>query len=346
MSAFDPTASAPFRDRAAVLAACDALPEPDVEAIAAAAARNDRLTKPAGALGRLERLALWTAGWRQDPRPRLDRAQILIFAGDHGVAARGVSPYPSEVTAQMVANFETGGAAINQLARLQGASLTVRALNVGRPTADLSRAPAMTEADLLAALNAGWASVDPAADAICLGEMGIGNTTAAAALSAALFGGRGADWAGRGAGLDDAGLAQKAGVVDEALALHGDALADPLEALRRLGGQELAALAGATLRARHLRRPVLLDGFICTAAVAPLARLAPGALAHCLAGHRSVEPGHGRLLEALGLEPLLDLDLRLGEGSGAAIALGVLRAALACQDGMATFEEAGVSDRD
>lgn len=316
---------------------------PDAEAAAAARARDATLTKPPGALGRLESLALWWCGWRGVDRGRLERPQIVVFAADHGVVARGVSAFPAAVTAQMVANFRAGGAAINQLAQMLGARLDVVALEVGRPTADFTVAPAMTEAELAEAVAAGRAAVDPDADLLIPGEMGIGATTAAAALAAALLGGAGADWCGRGTGIDDAGLAAKVATVDEGLALHREALADPLEALRRLGGREIAAMAGAVVEARARRIPVLLDGFIACAAAAVPARMAPGALDHCVAGHRSAEQGHGRLLAALGLEPVLDLGMRLGEGSGGATAALLLRAALACHDGMATFAEAGVA---
>ncbi|SLN40533.1 nicotinate-nucleotide--dimethylbenzimidazole phosphoribosyltransferase [Roseisalinus antarcticus] len=320
------------------------LPAASAGVIAAAEARDAQLTKPPGALGRLEELAIWYAGWRGTARPTIEAPQIVIFAGNHGVAARGVSAFPPEVTVQMVANFEAGGAAINQLARAFGASMAVVALDLERPTADFTDAPAMTEAEVLAALQAGWSAVAEDADVFIAGEMGIGNTTSAAALAAALLGGTGADWAGRGTGLDTAGVALKAGVVDAGLAHHADHLADPIEALRRLGGRELAAMTGAILAARMARVPVILDGFIACSAAAVLARAAPGALDHAIAGHLSAEGAHARLLAALDKVPLLDLGLRLGEGSGAATALAVLKAAVACHSGMATFAEAGVSD--
>lgn len=319
------------------------LPAPDQAARAGAADRNAQLTKPPGALGRLEDLALWYAGWRGDARPRLAAPQIAIFAGNHGVVAQGVSAFPPQVTAQMVANFAAGGAAINQLARCFGARLTVTALDLDRPTADFTASPAMTEADCCAALSAGWAAVDPLADLLVTGEMGIGNTTSAAALAAALMGGTAADWVGRGTGVDDAGLARKRAAVDAGLARHPEARTAPLQALRSLGGRELAAMAGAITRARTLRIPVLLDGFICTAAAAVLEKTRAGALDHCLAGHVSQEPGHARLLAELDKAPLLSLGLRLGEGSGAALAIGVLQGAIACHSGMATFAEAGVA---
>lgn len=324
--------------------ACNDRPNGDEDAAQAAIARQAVLTKPPGSLGRLEEAAILLARWQAREKPALDRVHVLIFAGSHGVTARGVSAFPAEVTAQMVANFSAGGAAINQLAKQSGAILTVTPLEIERPTADFTQAPAMEEADFLTAVQTGFDAVPEGADLISLGEMGIGNTTAAAALAAVLFGGGGADWVGRGTGVDDAGLSRKAEAVDAALACHGEALSDPLEALRRVGGRELAAMFGAALSARQKRIPLLLDGFVCGAAVAPLARLGEDGLAHAIAGHVSAEPGHRKLLAELGLRPLLDLDMRLGEGSGACLAINILRAALACHSGMATFAEAGVSD--
>ena len=323
--------------------ACRTLPPGDAEAEAAAAARQATLTKPPGSLGHLETLVAWLARWQGRAMPRLDQVDIIVFAGNHGVTARGVSPYPAEVTAQMVANFRTGGAAINQLATLAQADLRIIPLDLDTPTADFTAAPAMTEAAFLAAFAAGQAAIRPGTDLLCLGEMGIGNTTAAAALAAALFGGTGADWAGRGTGVDDPGLARKIAAIDAGL--HRHAPTDPLDAARTLGGRELAAILGATLAARQHAIPVLLDGFVCTAAAAPLARLVPAGLAHCTAAHVSAEAAHRKLLAALGLPPLLDLGMRLGEGSGAAVAIPLLRAALACHAGMATFAEAAVTDR-
>lgn len=321
-----------------------ALPVADVASVDGARARNGQLTKPPGALGRLEDLAIWYAGWRGTARPVLERPQVVVFAGNHGIAARGVSAFPSDVTAQMVANFSAGGAAINQLARTFGARMDVVALDLDAPTADFTAGPAMSGAEVAAALAAGWTAVDPDADLLVAGEMGIGNTTVAAALACGLFGGDPGDWVGRGTGVGDDGLALKARVVAEGVARHAGVLGDPLQVLACLGGRELAAMAGAILRARVLRIPVILDGFICCAAAAVLERAAPGALDHCVAGHVSVEAGHGRLLAALDKAPLLSLGMRLGEGSGAALAIGVLKGAVACHSGMATFSEAGVSD--
>jgi nicotinate-nucleotide--dimethylbenzimidazole phosphoribosyltransferase len=325
-------------------AVLNSLPETDSAAVAAATARNGQLTKPPGALGRLEDLAIWYAGWRGDGRPRIEHPQVIVFAANHGVAARGVSAFPPEVTVQMVANFRAGGAAVNQLAQTFGARMDVHELQLDTPTADFTKAPAMTEAEFCDALAVGWQAVDAATDLLVVGEMGIGNTTAAAAVAAALFGGTPDSWVGRGTGVDAAGLALKAQVVAEGLALHAGVLGDALQVLRYLGGRELAAMAGAILRARVERIPVILDGFICTAAAAVLERAQPGALDHCVAGHMSDEAAHGRMLRELGKEPLLSLGLRLGEASGGTLAIGVLQAAVACHSGMATFAEAGVSD--
>ncbi|MFN7223616.1 MAG: nicotinate-nucleotide--dimethylbenzimidazole phosphoribosyltransferase [Paracoccaceae bacterium] len=318
-------------------------PGPDRAAQVAATARNAQLTKPPGALGRLEDLAIWLAGWQGRDKPKADAPQVVIFAGNHGVAARGVSAFPPEVTAQMVANFRHGGAAINQLSRSFGAKMTVHSLDLDHPTADFTQSPAMTEAEVVSALATGWMAVDPAADLLVTGEMGIGNTTSAAAIACALLGGAPEDWVGRGTGVDDHGLQRKADAVRAGLATHATALTNPLEVLRCLGGREIAAMAGAIARARAERVAVVLDGFICCAAALVLARAQDGALDHCLAGHVSAETAHGRLLAALGKEPLLNLGLRLGEGSGAALALGVVQGAVACHSGMATFAEAGVS---
>ena len=320
------------------------LPAADAAARQGAEERNSQLTKPPAALGRLEDLAIWYAGWRGDAKPTLTAPQIIIFAGNHGVCAQGVSAFPPEVTQQMVLNFQHGGAAINQLAKTFGAKMDVHALSLDTPTADFTADAAMSEDEVVAALLAGWNAVDPAADLLVTGEMGIGNTTSAAAIAAALFGGAADEWTGRGTGVDDDGLAVKTRVVAEGLARHSDVLDDPLQVLRCLGGRELAAMVGAIARARHLRIPVILDGFICSAAAATLEMAVTGALDHCVAGHVSAEAAHGKVLKNLGKEPLLALDMRLGEGSGAALAIGVLKGAVACHSGMSTFAEAGVSD--
>ena len=316
---------------------------PDPAAIAAAAARQAQLTKPAGSLARLEDIAVFFAGWQGREKPRLDRGRVAIFAGNHGVAARGVSAFPSDVTALMVANFAAGGAAINALAEAAGLELTVVPIALDRPTEDFTRAPAMSEAECLEALSIGASVVTPDLDLLAVGEMGIGNSTAAAALCARSFGGRARTWVGPGTGLDMAGMERKIAAVESALAFHANAPSSAFETLRRLGGREIVAIAGAVLAARRLRVPVMLDGFISGSALAPLAAVNPAITDHCLAGHCSAEPGHARLLERFGLEPLLRLDMRLGEGSGAAVAAQVVRSALAAHDRMATFAEAGIA---
>ncbi len=330
----------------ALAAACRTLPEPDEQAAGAALARQDTLTKPRGSLGRLEALAVWLAKWQRRAMPRLEQVDVLVFAGSHGVTAQGVSAFPSEVTAQMVANFAAGGAAINQIARSVGATLSVIPLEVERPTADFTAGPAMNEAEFLAAVNGGAAAVPEGCDLLCLGEMGIGNTTAAAAVATGLLGGDPKKWVGRGTGVDDAGLERKASAIRRGLEANRAALSSPLGVAASLGGRELAAMLGAALAARHRNVPVLLDGFVCTAAVAPLAKMARTGLDHTQAAHVSAEAGHRGLLTALGKDAILDLGMRLGEASGAALAVGVLRGALACHAGMASFAEAGVSDKE
>jgi nicotinate-nucleotide--dimethylbenzimidazole phosphoribosyltransferase len=320
----------------------EAFPASDQSAEMGAKARNDVLTKPPGALGRLEDLAIWYAGWRGQAAPTLENPQVIVFAGNHGVTVQGVSAFPAEVTAQMVYNFEAGGAAINQLSKAFGATMSVHAIDLDTPTADFTTAAAMSEAEVVVALKTGWDSVDVNADLLVCGEMGIGNTTSAAAIACALYGGQGADWVGRGTGVDDAGLTLKASVVDRGVALHLGV--DALNILQCLGGREVAAITGAIARARVESIPVILDGFICTAAASVLEKTSAGALDHCVAGHVSAEQAHKRLLNHLGKEPLLSLGLRLGEGSGAALAIGVLKGAIACHSGMATFAEAGVTD--
>lgn len=324
----------------------ESLPGPDSEAQAAAEEREPQLTKPAGSLGRLEEISSWLAAWQGAHPPRLDTVAVHVFAGNHGVTKQGVSAFPSEVTAQMVGNFEAGGAAINQLSELQGAELRVFPLELENPTADFSQQPAMNEQAFVAAFRVGWDSVRPEMDLLCIGEMGIGNTTAAAAIAHALFGGTAADWAGPGTGVSGAELSHKASVIAASVETHRAAMGDGLDVLRHVGGRELAAMAGAVVAARLENVPVILDGYVATAAVATIAACAPGGLDHCIAGHVSREPGHGRLLEKLHLEPLLDLGMRLGEASGAAVAIAIVRAAHACHTGMATFAEAGVSDKD
>lgn len=307
--------------------------------------RQTQLTKPAGSLGRLEECAIFLAGWGTEPAPRADDARIVVFAGNHGVTARGVSPFPADVTMQMVANFAAGGAAINALAKSCEAALDVVPLMLDQPTGDISRGPAMSKDELLEALNAGAASVEKGGDVLAFGEMGIGNTTIAAALAALSLGGSGADWAGPGTGLDPEGVAHKASVLDEVISLHADGARSAADLLRLAGGRETAAIAGAVLAARHRSIPVVLDGYVVSASLAPLFRDNPAILDHCLAGHCSAESAHRKLLEHFGRKPLLELDMRLGEGTGAALAISLLKAAVCAHNEMATFEEARVADR-
>ncbi|MBZ9842922.1 nicotinate-nucleotide--dimethylbenzimidazole phosphoribosyltransferase [Mesorhizobium sp. CA5] len=334
-----------FKSLEDLRAACLDLPSGSDAAASAVARRQDTLTKPQGSLGRLETIAAWLGRWQALDMPKLDHVKVVVFAGNHGVTAQGVSAYPSEVTVQMVANFAGGGAAINQLARIAGAKLDVIPLDLDHPTGDFTQMPAMDEKAFLAAVSAGYDTVTKDLDLVCFGEMGIGNTTPAAAISTALFGGGAEKWTGRGTGVDDAGLLRKVVAIEAGLKRHADALSDPLKIAAALGGRELAAILGATLAARKNNVPVLLDGFVCTAAAAPLARLHPTGLAHTIAAHVSAEAGHRRLLEALGLPPLLDLGMRLGEGSGACLAVNIVRSALECHAKMASFAEAGVSEK-
>lgn len=313
----------------------------DETAAAAARDRQDQLTKPPGSLGRLEELAVFMAGWQGRERPAIERAQALVFAGNHGITRQGVNAFPAEVTAQMVENFRKGGAAINQLCRLAGAELQVIALDLDRPTGDFTEGMAMEVDELVAAIQTGKNAVDPEADVILLGEMGIGNSTVAAALAAATFGGKAEDWVGPGTGADDAVMANKLRAVAAGLKRHKGA-ATAASILGSYGGREQAAICGAVIRARELGIPVILDGFICSAAAGVLLVNDRNALDHCLIGHESAEPGHRRLIAVMQKKPVVTLDMRLGEGSGAAVALMILRAALECHNGMATFAEAGI----
>jgi nicotinate-nucleotide--dimethylbenzimidazole phosphoribosyltransferase len=337
--------SQPVATFAEIRALIPELPGPDLDAGTAAAEREAKLTKPAGALGRLEELTGWLATWQGRHPPQIDRPRTCVFAGNHGVAARGVSAYPAAVTAQMVQNFISGGAAVNQLCKAVDADLRVYEMALDQPTADFTQAPAMTEEECARAMAYGMMAVEPGIDLLCLGEMGIANTTSAAALCLALFGGEAADWTGPGTGVAGPALARKTDVVAEAVAHHRAALADPLQILRHLGGHELAAIAGAVLAARLARIPVVLDGFACTAAAAIVDALDKRGLDHCVVAHVSAEPGHRRLLAKLGKTALIDFGMRLGEASGATLAVALLKAALACHTGMATFAEAGVSGK-
>jgi nicotinate-nucleotide--dimethylbenzimidazole phosphoribosyltransferase len=338
-----PTTGLPFDDIRRLL---DDLPPPDEQAAAAVRARDKRLTKPPGSLGRLEHIAEWLARWQGRHAPRIERPVVAVFAGNHGVVNQGVAAYPQAVTRQMVANFQAGGAAVNQICKSFDLGLKVFELALETPTRDITEAAAMDETECAATLAYGMEAAAGGADLLCIGEMGIGNTTIAAAICHGLYGGEAADWVGPGTGVDGEGLKRKADAVARAVALHKAHLTDPLEVLRRLGGRELAAMAGAILAARHAKIPVLIDGYVASAAAAVLHAVTPTALDHCLAAHRSAEPAHRRLLARLGQEPLLDLGMRLGEGSGAALAAAIVKAAAELHNGMATFESAGVSDKE
>jgi nicotinate-nucleotide--dimethylbenzimidazole phosphoribosyltransferase len=322
------------------------MPQASVEAVAAIRARDAQLTKPPGALGRLEEIVEFLGRWQDKAIPTVDRPVVVVFAGNHGVTAQGVSPYPPSVTEQMLKNFSAGGASVNQICATWGAGLKVFELALQIPTKDITQAPAMEARECAATLAFGMEAIAGGADLLALGEMGIGNTTVAAAIYLALYGGVAADWVGRGTGVDDEGLKRKISAVERAVALHKADLTDPWEVLRRLGGREIAAMAGAILAARMERIPVLLDGYVVCAAAAVLHAIDPTALDHCLAGHVSAEAAHAQVLRRLGKKPLLDLGMRLGEGSGAALAIGLAKAAVACHRDMATFASAGVDNKD
>ena len=321
------------------------LPGPDMDAAAQCRAREARLTKPPGALGRLEAVSEWVATWQGHYPPKVEHPVVAVFAGNHGVVVQGVAAYPSAVTAQMVANFQSGGAAVNQICKTFDLGLKVFELALEHPTRDITEDAALDEAECAATMAYGMEAIE-GCDLLCIGEMGIGNTTIAAAICNGLFGGDAAEWVGPGTGVDQAGLLRKADAVRRAVALHQPHLGDPLEVLRRLGGRELAAMAGAILAARLQRIPVLLDGYVASAAAAVLYAIRPDALDHCLAAHCSAEPAHRKLLARLGKEPLLDLGMRLGEASGAALAASIVKAAVNLHNGMATFESAGVSGKE
>lgn len=329
----------PFDDIRALFAQ---MPDAADPMVAEVRAREALLTKPAGALGRLEGAVEFLAAWQGKSKPTILRPLVAVFAANHGVVAQGVSAFPPEVTRAMLENFAAGGAAINQICATYDIGLKVFELALDIPTKDITVEPAMDEAACAATFAFGMEAIAGGTDLLCLGEMGIGNTTIAAAIYAALYGGDAAHWVGRGTGVDDAGLARKVDAVERALALNAGHLSDPLEIMRRLGGREIAAIAGAIMAARMERIPVVLDGYVVTAAAALLQALHPAALDHCIAGHCSAEGAHGEILSRLGKRPLLDLGLRLGEGTGAALAVGLLKAALACHRDMATFDQASV----
>ena len=332
----------PFDDFRSLIAD---LPGPDRAAVEAVRVRDAELTKPRGSLGRLEALAEWLAAWTGRP-PAVNRPLVAVFAGNHGVTAEGVSPFPADVTAQMVSNFAAGGAAINQICIAHDLGLKVFDLALEMPTGNIAKEAAMDERTCAATMAFGMEAIAGGTDLLCIGEMGIGNTTIAAAICHGLYGGEAEEWVGPGTGAEGDVLARKVRAVEDAVALHKAHLADPLEVLRRLGGREIAAMAGAILAARVERIPVIVDGYVATAAAAVLHKANPAALDHCLIGHVSAEPGHARVVEKLGKTPLLALGMRLGEGTGAALAAGIVKAAALCHSGMATFSQAGVSSKD
>lgn len=332
----------PFNDFRALI---ERLPPADDIAIKAVAERDAVLTKPAGALGRMEQLASWVAAWQGKPNPRAENIMVAVFAANHGITARGVSAFPSAVTRQMVANFTAGGAAINQICKTFDMGLKVFELALDLPTPDITEEDAFDEQACAATIAYGMEAVHGGIDILVIGEMGIGNTTVAAAINHGLFGGTADEWVGRGTGVDDAGLKRKSDAVAAAVARLGEGRRDPLEVLRRLGGREIAAMMGAILAARFERVPVILDGYVVCAAAAVLHAMDPAALDHCIVGHVSAEAPHRQLVAKLGKTPVLDLGLRLGEASGAAIAAGIVKAAVNTHNGMATFADAGVSEK-
>jgi nicotinate-nucleotide--dimethylbenzimidazole phosphoribosyltransferase len=336
------TTGLPFDDIRRLLAD---LPGPDEDACRAVVARDAILTKPAGSLGRLEEIAAWMATWQGRANPTVARPLVAVFAANHCIADRGVSAFPQSVTRQMVANFAAGGAAINQICNANGLGLKVFELALEKPTPDIVVEDAFDEKSCAATIAYGMEAVAGGIDLLCLGEMGIANTTVAAAIYHALYGGTAEDWVGRGTGVDDEGLKRKAEAVGAAVARIG-AGREPLEVLRRLGGREIVAMVGAIVAARTERVPVIVDGFVTTAAAAVLHAYDPHAIDHCLFAHASAEAAHTAVLKRMGKAPLLDLKLRLGEGTGAALAAGIVKAAVATHNGMATFGEAGVAEKE
>ncbi|QQS10932.1 MAG: nicotinate-nucleotide--dimethylbenzimidazole phosphoribosyltransferase [Rhodospirillales bacterium] len=332
----DAPPEASFAEMRAVMAR---LPGPDVAARTRARLRQDGLVKPPGSLGRLEEIVDWLAAWQGREHPRCDRPRVCVFAGAHGVAARGVSAFPPDVTATMVRTFIDGGAAINQITGAIDGDLRVYEMDLDHPVADFTAGPAMDEGRCARAMAYGMMAAETGIDVLCLGEMGIGNTTSAAALCHALFGGDAADWVGPGTGVKGEALARKVETVRLGVERHRGLTGDPLAILAALGGEELAAICGAIVAARMGRIPVLLDGYACTAAAAVLHAIDDHALDHCLVAHRSAEPAHAALCARLSKRPLLDLDMRLGEASGAALAVSVVKIAMACFAGMATLEQ-------
>ncbi len=338
MSAPSIATGLPFED---IRLLFEMMPEADAESVRAVRERDATLVKPAGSLGRMEEMVEWLAAWQATSKPAVRRPTVCVFAANHGVVAQGVSAHPASVTRQMLETFAAGGGTINQLCAAFDFGFKVFDLALDLPTGDITKEPALDEKACVATMAFGMEAVAGGTDLLGLGEMGIGNTTPAAAIYAALYGGDPARFVGRGAGADDAQLARKVAAVKAALATHAGHLSDPLEILRRLGGRELAAIAGAILAARAQRVPVVLDGYVVTAAAAVLHAVDSTALDHCMAGHLSAEGAHAEVLDRLGKRPILDLGMRLGEGSGAALAMSVIKAAAACHTGTVTFAQAG-----
>ena len=321
------------------------IPHGDKKALHAVKEREVKLTKPLKSLGRLEKISEWLSFWQGKKIPSVNSAQACVFAGNHGIASKGVSAYPQEVTKQMVANFKSGGAAINQLCQTFDVTLKVIPITLDKPTKDFTEAPAMSESEFIECFKIGQKSIEENTDILCLGEMGIGNTTAAAALCNAIYGGNAELWTGPGTGIKLTNLQKKISLIESAVKFHKPRIKNSLEAFATFGGFELVAISGAIFEARIKRIPVLLDGFICTSAAAVLESVQKGALDHCLLSHLSMEPGHKELVAILNKSPLLDLGMRLGEGSGSVIAISLLKAAVNCHNKMSTFDEASVSNK-
>jgi len=322
------------------------LPGPDTSARKQAEAREPQLTKPPGSLGRMENISAWVSTWQGAHPPRMATPRARVFAGNHGVVRKGVSAYPAEVTQQMVFGFEAGVAAVNQICKTFDVELQVVPLDLQTPTQDFTEQPALSEKEFVAAFNTGANAVPDQTDLICLGEMGIGNTTSAAAICLALYGGNANDWTGAGTGITGTALKNKASVVAAGVAHHKANCEDTLDTLCCLGGRELVAIAGAIVKSRQTHIPVMIDGFIATAAAACLEGAQVGALDHCNIAHASAEKGHKKLLQSINKQALLDLGMRLGEASGAALAVSIVKAAVNCHNGMATFAEAGVTNKE
>jgi nicotinate-nucleotide--dimethylbenzimidazole phosphoribosyltransferase len=313
-----------------------------------AKSHNEELTKPIGSLGKLEDLAFWLSKWQGRYPATISRPRVSVFAGNHGVSKQGVSAFPQEVTAQMVMNFQNGGACVNQLCKQQDAELRVYEMGIAKPTQDFTEKPAMTEQDCVNAICYGMTTVEPGIDLLCLGEMGIANTTSGSAMAYALFGGNATDWTGSGSGVVGDAFEKKVRVVNEGVKKHRenftiDGKVDGLKVLQHLGGFELCAIVGAIIAGRMANIPVIIDGFTASVACSILYSYDKTYIDHCLISHLSTERGHVRLLDIINKEPLLNMNMRLGEASGAVLALGILRSAINCHNGMATFSEAMVS---